>query len=711
MECRGSVGLIRAPSCKGPQSSNKPSANVKNNRAFLGRRTIAIMASLVFLLGATVLVGWAINVDVLKSIMPTWVTMKANTGLGMMLCGIALGLTGVKGRAARLIALSSAGILLVLGAATLVEYLFGMDFAIDEMLFRDISIPIGNSLPARMSPLTAYCFLLSGIALEVAASPGLRRRWMPFVAAIGSTLIAVGVVAILGYAIDGLIDVQWWNYTGLAFHTAIGFGLLGYGIMCLVARSGDLVWALERNTTWGFGVAMLTLLTSAGISYHFTGLFEASSQWVGHTQDVLRELQGMSTSNLAMQSALRGYLISGEQGYIDDIGRAKILLKGHFDAVRQLTVDNPKQQLRLDRFLPKLNEEIGFIDHTVAVYSKSGREAALDYFKGETGPKIAAQFRVMARAMRDEELKLLAMRSEAAALAERTAFLVLPLGTFLSLALLAVGLFFLNAGDYERDKAEKLLQISFREIELMKNELEIRVAERTRQLEVSNKELEAFSYSVSHDLRAPLRAVDGFSQAVLEDFGPLIPLEGHRQLSVIRAATQKMGDLIDDLLAFSRLSRQPLSLRPVQTEAIVQSVLSDLKSQMVGRDVRVTVAPLPECDSDQTLLKQVWVNLLSNALKYTSKREHATVEVGCMDQKGEQVFFVRDNGTGFDMKYSDKLFGVFQRLHREDEYEGTGVGLAIVQRIVHRHGGRIWADAAVGVGATFYFTLAKPPLL
>ncbi|HZZ19358.1 MAG TPA: ATP-binding protein, partial [Opitutaceae bacterium] len=345
---------------------------------------------------------------------------------------------------------------------------------------------------------------------------------------------------------------------------------------------------------------------------------------------------------------------------------------------------------------------------TVSKYKQAGRDAALGFFTSGLGIKIASDFRTSARALRDEELSLLAVRSEAAHVAERTAFLVLPLGTFLSLALLAVGFFFLNSGAHERDKAERRLQISFREIEQMKNDLEIRVAERTRQLEVSNKELEAFSYSVSHDLRAPLRAVDGFSQAVLEDFGPSIPLEGHRQLNVIRAATQKMGELIDDLLTFSRLSRQSLTLRTVQTEALVNGVLADLKAQMAGRTISVTVAALPPCESDPALLKQVWVNLLSNAVKYTSKREHATIEAGCTEQEGENVYFVRDNGTGFDMQYYDKLFGVFQRLHRADEYEGTGVGLAIVQRIVHRHGGRVWAEAAVGVGATFFFTLAKP---
>jgi signal transduction histidine kinase len=378
-------------------------------------------------------------------------------------------------------------------------------------------------------------------------------------------------------------------------------------------------------------------------------------------------------------------------------------------AARQLTIDNERQQIRLDKFDPILAQQIGNVDYTVDLDKKQGRAAAEKYFA--TGPirRLAALFRIVVRELRDEELKLLASRSEAAALAERTAFLVLPLGTFLSLAVLAIGLFFLNAGAHERDKSERRLQASFREIEHMKNELEIRVAERTRQLEMSNKELEAFSYSVSHDLRAPLRAVDGFSQALLEDFGPAIPLEGLRQLNVIRSSTQKMGQLIDDLLTFSRLSRQPLALRPVDTQALVSSVLSDMKGQLAGRDVKITVGTLPPCQSDPSLLRQVWVNLLSNAVKYTAKCEHAVVDVGFLAQEGESIFFVRDNGTGFDMRYAGKLFGVFQRLHRSEDYEGTGVGLAIVQRIVHRHEGRVWADAAVGVGATFFFTLEKKP--
>lgn len=227
----------------------------------------------------------------------------------------------------------------------------------------------------------------------------------------------------------------------------------------------------------------------------------------------------------------------------------------------------------------------------------------------------------------------------------------------------------------------------------------------SKQLEAANQELEAFSYSVSHDLRAPLRAVDGFSKAVLDDYGAQLPEEGRHYLASVREGAQRMGDLIDDLLTFSRLSRQPLHKRIVNTPALVRAVLEDLQPLQQNRRIELQIAELPRCEGDPSLLKQVWMNLLSNALKYTRQRDPAIVEVGCRQENGARVFWVRDNGTGFDMQYAHKLFGVFQRLHRAEDYEGTGVGLAIVQRIVHRHGGRVWAESEENQGATFHFTL------
>ena len=250
------------------------------------------------------------------------------------------------------------------------------------------------------------------------------------------------------------------------------------------------------------------------------------------------------------------------------------------------------------------------------------------------------------------------------------------------------------------------LRRALHEVDLLNAELEDRVVERTAQLEAANKELEAFSYSVSHDLRAPLRAVDGFSQAVVEDYGAQLPPDGRRQLQVIRESAQKMGQLVDDLLSFSRLSRQPLKRQTVQVDHLVREVLIELQAGCPQRDVQITLGDLPRCQGDRALLQRVWVNLLSNALKYSGKREHPALEIGCLSQDDENVYFVRDNGTGFDMRYAGKLFGVFHRLHRAEDYEGTGVGLAIVQRVVHRHGGRVWAQAEVDCGATFFFTLA-----
>ncbi len=244
------------------------------------------------------------------------------------------------------------------------------------------------------------------------------------------------------------------------------------------------------------------------------------------------------------------------------------------------------------------------------------------------------------------------------------------------------------------------------EIRRLNAQLEQRVAERTALLETANRELEAFSYSVSHDLRAPLRAIDGFSRILQQEHGAAIPGEASRLLNSIRASAQQMGRLIDDLLRFSRLSRQPLLKRPVNMRVLVEQALQTLAWDQCDRQVQITIGELPASDGDASLLLQVWVNLLSNALKFTRLRPVAQIEIGSRsDLDGVQIYYVKDNGIGFNMQYADKLFGVFQRLHRADEFEGTGVGLALVNRIILRHGGRIWAESVPGAGATFYFTV------
>ena len=235
--------------------------------------------------------------------------------------------------------------------------------------------------------------------------------------------------------------------------------------------------------------------------------------------------------------------------------------------------------------------------------------------------------------------------------------------------------------------------------------LESRVVQRTAQLEAANKELESFSYSVSHDLRAPLRAIDGFSRILQEDYSDRLDTEGARYLKIVRDNAKRMGELIDDLLNLSRWNRKEILRRPILMNDFIQQTLTGFQSEINERQIELVIADLPNCKADNSLLTQVWINLLSNALKYTGKTENVHIEIGCQLIDDQETYFIRDNGAGFDMQYADKLFGVFQRMHLEKDFEGTGIGLAIVQRIIQRHGGKIWAEAKIDQGATFYFTI------
>jgi PAS domain S-box-containing protein len=245
------------------------------------------------------------------------------------------------------------------------------------------------------------------------------------------------------------------------------------------------------------------------------------------------------------------------------------------------------------------------------------------------------------------------------------------------------------------------------ELREYREHLEELIQERTLSLENANKELESFSYSVSHDLRAPLRAIEGFSRILETEHASSFSPEAARLLNAVRVSSKQMALLIEGLLKFSRLGRQAITKQTLQPAELVRQALETLSNEREDRNVDLSIGELPACEGDPVLLLQVWVNLLSNALKYTRRREFARIELGCQSgENGEQIYYVKDNGVGFDMRYADKLFGVFQRLHSAEQFEGTGIGLALVERIIHRHGGRIWVEAQPDQGATFYFVLA-----
>jgi signal transduction histidine kinase len=235
-------------------------------------------------------------------------------------------------------------------------------------------------------------------------------------------------------------------------------------------------------------------------------------------------------------------------------------------------------------------------------------------------------------------------------------------------------------------------------------QLEQRIVERTFQLEAANKELEAFAYSVSHDLRAPLRAVDGFSKFVLEDYENKLDSEGKRLLNLIRSNIQKMDQLITDLLALSRVARCELNFSGIDMTQMAISMFKEIAPDVPDK-INLTVDQLPEAYADPTYMRQVWANLIANAIKFSSKEKKPLIKICGYTEDGSNVYYVKDNGVGFNPEYAHKLFGVFQRLHKSDDFEGTGVGLAIIQRIIRRHGGKVWAEGKEGKGATFWFSL------
>lgn len=259
-----------------------------------------------------------------------------------------------------------------------------------------------------------------------------------------------------------------------------------------------------------------------------------------------------------------------------------------------------------------------------------------------------------------------------------------------------IGIFGISRDITERKRTEQAIR-----------QLNADLEKQAAQMQAANKELEAFSYSVSHDLRAPLRAIDGYTRILVEDYEQILDSEGKRVCDVISREARRMGQLIDDLLSFSRLGRREMHSSKIDMKSLAVSVFKELMKEEKGEHIDFQIAKLPSVRGDVSMMRQVWMNLLSNALKFTSKKERAIIEVGSQPSRDELIYYVRDTGTGFDMEYSNKLFGVFQRLHSESEFSGTGVGLAIVQRIIHRHGGRVWAEGEVDKGATFYFAFPR----
>ncbi len=461
----------------------------------------------------------------------------------------------------------------------------------------------------------------------------------------------------------------------------------------LPAAAQPTVGRFHRGSAVAFGIAIVVLVGAGIASWISVRNTTSTSHDLQDTLTVVSTLDKSISDVTTLQLTSRMYLASRDPRILDAYLQAQVAVRADMAALAATAEADPERAAAAAR----IDSEVKAFETMLAVgvpQTSGAQPLAVTPASGEAVGILGQSTRSLMNTMKATENAKLQDNAAAADEAANQTLLVTSGLTVVAVIMLAATFVAMNRQIRRRQLAEGRLAGML---------VEARKLNKTA--EDANRELEAFCYSVSHDLRAPLRTIDGFSQALAEDFGPVLSDDGQHLLTRIRAATQRMGQLIDDLLGLSRVTRGEFEPADVDLSELADSIVAELRAQEPGRKVSVSIQPKVAAEGDSRLLGVVMDNLLRNAWKYTGRRDEASITFGAKEIDGELAYFVKDNGAGFDMQYADKLFGVFQRLHHANDFPGTGVGLATVQRIVFRHGGRVWAEAAPDRGATFYFTL------
>jgi signal transduction histidine kinase len=488
-----------------------------------------------------------------------------------------------------------------------------------------------------------------------------------------------------------------------------------------------------------------------------------SEKWVQHTEQVISLSGNILSLGKDIESASRGFVITNDSTYLEPLYNSEKTTFGLIDQLRQLVQDNRAQQQRVDSFKLYMHKRLGFSLQSVELRSKQGLSAAIAYVSNKKGKHYSDLMRHIINEIQQEESTLLKQRKQAnersvAIFKQFSAGMFIIMVVFTILLLFVIGKYLFQNKEKENRAAELIIannELVFQNNEKVKRAVELDMAnneiifqneekgKRAAELIIANKELvyqkeekgkraaelviadkeiliqyeekekqiaanvelEAFSYSVSHDLRAPLRHIGGYIDLLRKNNASQLDKTGLRYLNTISESSNEMGNLIDALLTFSRLSRTELLRSKINSNKMVSRVLKTFSDELTGRNVKINISELPDIKGDEILIKLVWSNLISNALKYSRNKEKAVIDIGTKIENDKSIFFIKDNGVGFDMKYVNKLFGVFQRLHKATDFEGIGIGLADVNRIVVRHGGKCWAESEVGKGAAFFFSI------
>ncbi len=438
-----------------------------------------------------------------------------------------------------------------------------------------------------------------------------------------------------------------------------------------------------------------------------------SEAWLAHTWEVIGQNEHVLVSLTNAESSARGFVITGRDASLEMFQDVTKSLPPDIQRLNDLTADNPVQQGNISQARAVIDHRMTMLRQIVDVRRNQGAEAAQLVAASGLGNIEMNNVRFAISRINAEEHRLLLNRADETRHNGSRALFAIGLACVLDLMMTGfLAYYFVEerrqriASEVNAERLEianALAERRSEEVRLLNADLENRVRERTAELEATNRELEAFSYSVSHDLRAPLRTIDGFSLALQEDYTDAVDAAGRDYISRVRAGVQRMGQLIDALLQLSRITRSDVTREPLDMARLAESVAQALREQNVDRDIRFNITPGPDANADPKLVQVALENLLGNAVKFTARQPIAEVSFGW--DAAQSAWRVSDNGAGFDMYYASKLFNAFNRLHGDKDFKGSGIGLATVARVVRRHGGRIWADSIVDHGATFWFTL------